>query len=86
MSNAVEVQLKALDDAGLLNASHAIIVQSIRELATAVALSAARGRATGTAAAARELRESLDMLPKTGDQTSVMAKLTKQLEELANAG
>lgn len=88
LETAVRRSLKALDDAGLLQETHAMPMQLVLDLARAVGLGTRSGRASAAALAAAQLREAWAMLP-TLDLGSGVAdeweKLAKQLREEADA-
>lgn len=68
MEVAARKQLERLAADGMIDESHAIVVQLVLDLARAVGLSTNKGRAAGAALAARQLMDALDRLPsgKTG--------------------
>lgn len=63
MVGAVRSTFAALDEAGLLEPRHAALMQLCLELADSVAAAKVSRRATAVALAARELRETLALLP-----------------------
>lgn len=62
---AAQSILDRLRNEGQLKAEHALIAQLVLDLARAVGISADKGRASGVALAARELREAIALLPKS---------------------
>lgn len=62
---------------GLLTEQHVLLCQMILDLARAMGISATKGRAAGTALAAKQLLDALDRLPAGGDEfAKIMAELT----------
>lgn len=67
MLSAARMTLTELREQGLLRREHGAIVQLTLELAQAVAAGVRSGRASAVALAARELRETIAMLPIPDD-------------------
>ena len=78
LETAAHQMLQQLHQDGVIDDSHVLIEQVIVDLARAVGISAQQGKAAGMAMAAKELREYLLLLPKTGDDAfkEFMAELT----------
>lgn len=88
LERAARRSLAALDSAGLLQENHAVLMQLVLDLARAVGLGAASGRASAAAMAAAQLREAWAMLPTldmdtgSGDEWD---KLAMELRAQADA-
>lgn len=84
LSTAAQAQLAALDRAGLLGDQHALTVQLILDLCTALDRGLGSGKlSVATSQAVRQLLDALDALPKiesTGE-SDVLAEFQKMLAE-----
>lgn len=96
LERSVEQTIVAYSDAGLLRPIDAATAQLAREMATTVTIGIRSRRSTGAALAARELRETLAMLPQPpdvdpdGDEWSQLAadlrRAAVEAEQLAALG
>ncbi|ASR83508.1 hypothetical protein SEA_LAILA_1 [Arthrobacter phage Laila] len=67
--------LVMLQDLGLLKDHDQVMAQLVMDLAHAVALSSAAGKAAGTALAVKPLMEALDKLPKPATEDAFAAMM-----------
>ena len=92
MVQAARTTLHALRADGVLTDRHAVLVALVLELAQAVAAGSRTGRASATAMAAAQLRETmlvLDPPPEVvgaADSRAALAAFVQALEEHANTG
>lgn len=87
MEKATRATIVALNDAGLLNATHAMTCQLMIELARSVEAGRLAKRASAVAMAAAQLRDCFLSLPEPergpGDDSDPFTRLANELREAA---